>query len=76
MESVGLFQGILSESKLEHGYLLVQLTQLRLLILRQIGSSPDKAFIGFLQQLLLFLIQMEARLILIYGFHPGEKLGI
>ena len=42
-ESFGLFQGILSESKLEHGYLLVQLTQLRLLILRQIGSSPDTA---------------------------------
>ena len=73
LECIGFFQHILAESKFQHGDLLVQLTQLGLVVGIQVGPSAYESFVGFFQQLLLFLIQTERSLVVINSFHTGKE---
>ena len=73
LKIVCFLQHVLAESKLKHGNAAVQLTQLLLFVGRQIGSATNKILIGFFQQFLLLLVQIEFGLVVINGLHTVKK---
>ena len=54
---IGLFQYVLAEGQLQRRDLRVQLTQLRLICLRQVSTTSGKPFVGLFQQLHLLLVE-------------------
>ena len=58
-EGIRFFQYVLPESQLQDRYLFIQFTQPGLLVSVEIGSATYETFVGFLQQLLLLLIQIH-----------------
>ena len=76
LERVGLLQHVLAKGQLQHGDLAVQLAQLSLVGLRQVGATAHEILIGLLEKLHLLLVEAQLVFLVINRLDTGEQLRV